>query len=89
MASDKAVTVVIEANDGIGAIDAMQAVLNAMKDIDTKAEMIGGNQIQWDISKNAPGYSVIMRDEGVGKPMKYVVGKAKRIRKTPPAEVQN
>jgi len=81
---------IIELNDGIGVIDGLEAILNAMKDLDTHGEMAGGNVIEWDLSKNVPGFNIKMRDECVGVPMKYIVWKAKRTRKspTPVSEVQ-
>lgn len=81
MENGKTTNVVIELNDGVGIIDGLGAILSAMKELDTKVEVLENHVLEWDISKNAPGYSVKMRDEGVGKPHKFVVGKAKR--KTP------
>ena len=75
MAITDRVDVVIEINDRIGIVDGLQAILNGLKEIDTQVE-VDGSAVQWDISKNAPGYRVIMRDEGVGSPSKFIVRKA-------------
>lgn len=73
--------VFIEIKDGLK-VDVVLGVLqDALKEIDTQCEVLEGNVVQWNISKNVPGYSVIMRDEGVGEPMKFVVGKAPRSKK--------
>ena len=69
-------------NDGLGVIEAMEAVIKAMKDISPEFSEENGI-LTWDVSKNAPGYSVKLVDEGVGKAQKIVVGKAKRVRKAP------
>ena len=74
MAKSKDTTFTIELHDGIGIVDAMQILQDALKEIDTKLEYSDG-YLEWDISKNVPGYSVKMRDEGVGYPQKFVVGK--------------
>ena len=80
MASAKINNVTIELHDGIGFVDALQILQEAMKEIDTKVEVLDGNMLEWDLSKHTPGYSVKMRDEGIGKPHKFVVGKAPRVR---------
>lgn len=73
--------VFIEIKDGLK-VDVVLGVLqDALKEIDTQCEVMEGNMVQWNISKNVPGYSVIMRDEGMGEPMKFIVGKAPRVRK--------
>ena len=72
----------IELNDGIGVADALQILQNALKEIDTKVEH-GDGYLEWDISKNVPGYSVKMRDVGVDCPKQFIIGKANRAcRKT-------
>lgn len=76
MASGKTTNVVIELNDGIGIVDGLGVILEALKEIDTKVEVLEGNVLEWDISKRTPEYSVKMRDEGIGKPHKFVVGNA-------------
>ena len=76
---EKQINLAIELNDGIKIIDGLNVILNAMKEISTKAEMPGGGVIEWDLSKNVPGYSMKMRDEGVNVPKKFIVGKAKRV----------
>ena len=77
MAKGKQTKVMIELNDGIGIVDGLAIVQQALKEIDTQMET-GEGYLEWDISKNVPGYSVKMRDEGVGQPHKFIVGKAKR-----------
>ena len=64
-------------NDGIGMIEAMETVIKAMKEIVPEFSSNDG-VLEWDVSKNVPGYSVKIYDEGVSKPQKIVVGKAKR-----------
>ena len=68
--------------DGIGLIDAMEVIIRAMKDIAPVCSEENG-VLTWDVSKNVPGYSVKLVDEGVGKAQKIYVGKAKRVRKAP------
>lgn len=68
---------VLIANDGIGVIEAMETVIKAMKDI-VPAFSSNDGVLEWDVSKNVPGYSVKIIDEGVGKAQRIVVGKAKR-----------
>ena len=80
MANGKDTTVTIELHDGIGIADGLEIVQDALKEIDTKLEC-GDGYLEWDISKNVPGYIVKMRDEGIGKPQKFIVGKAPRVRK--------
>ena len=80
MSKGKDTTVTIELHDGIGFVDALDILRDALKEIDTKLEQ-GDGYLEWDISKNVPGYSVKMRDEGVDKPRKFIVGKAHRARK--------
>ena len=76
MAKGKQTNVLIELNDGIGIVDGLEIVGKALKEIDTKIEF-GDGYLEWDISKNVPGYSVKMRDEGIGLPHKFIVGKAR------------
>lgn len=72
----------IEVNDDLGIVKALEVVREALREIDTKVENDSeSNAIQWDISKNVPGYSVVMRDEGFGLPTKFIVGKAPRVRR--------
>ena len=68
---------ILISNDGIGVIEAMETVVKAMKDIAPDFKSCDG-VLEWDISKNVPGYSVKIYDEGVSKPQRIVVGKAKR-----------
>ena len=81
MERSKTTNVVIELNDGIGIVDGLGVILEALKEIDTKVEVLEGNVLEWDISKRTPEYRVKMRDEGVGKPHKFVVGKANVTKK--------
>ena len=85
MSKGKTINVTLELNDGIGIVDGLQIVQNALKAIDTKCEIPENGVVEWDISKNVPGYIVKMRDEGIGAPTKFGVGKAKRVRKGTPA----
>lgn len=66
----------IELNDGIGIADGLDVVRNALREIDTKLEC-GDGYLEWDISKNVPGYIVKMRDDGIGYPHRFIVWKAK------------
>lgn len=81
MAKGKTVNIAIELNDGIGIADGLAVVQDALKEIDTQVEVLEDNMLQWDLSKHTPGYTVLMRDEGVGKPHKFIVGKAPRVRR--------
>lgn len=81
MSKQKVINVALELNDGIGIVDGLKIVQDALKEVNTKVEH-GDGYIEWDISYNVPGYSVKMRDEGVDKPTKFIVGKAKRSRKS-------
>ena len=83
MGYKKTVNVVLEINDDIGIVDGLKIVYDALQEIDTQVEVPEKGVVEWDISKNVPGYSVKMRDEGIGLPTKFVVGKAKRARKSP------
>lgn len=80
MAKGKTTKFEIELNDGIGIADGLDIVREALREIDTKLEC-GDGYLEWDISKNVPGYSVKMRDDGIGYPHKFIVGKAPRVRK--------
>lgn len=82
MANGKVKNVAIELRDGIGLADALCILQEALKEIDTKVEVLDENVLEWDLSKRTPGYSVKMRDEGIGQPHKFVVGKAPRVRKS-------
>ena len=77
---------IIVTNDGIGLIEAMETVIKAMKNIAPVYSEEDGKLI-WDVSKNVPGYSVKLVDEGVGEANRIVVGKAKRSRKAVPQAV--
>jgi len=79
---EKSNETIIVTNDGLGLIEAMEAVIKAMKDIAPEFSEKDG-VLTWDVSKNVPGYSVKLVDEGVGKAQKIVVGKVKRERKKP------
>ena len=79
---NKTTSVILELNDGINVADGMEIIMAALKDIEPKFNSPERGVLEWDVSKNVPGYSVKVRDEGVGKPHKYIVSKAKRVRKT-------
>ena len=85
MATSKTTKFEIELNDGIGIADGLDIVREALREIDTKLEC-GDGYLEWDISKNVPGYSVKMRDDGIGYPHRFIVGKAPRIRKAAPKD---
>lgn len=78
MAKLKDATIIVETHDYIGIGDAFGIIQEALKEISTEAEILDGNVIEWDVSKNVPGYSVKLRDEGVDKPRRIIVGKAKK-----------
>ena len=80
MAKGKQTTFTVELNDGIGIVDGLRIVQDALKEIDTKLEC-GDGYLEWDISKNVPGFSVKMRDDGIGYPHKFIVAKAPRVKR--------
>ena len=78
MSKGKDTTFVIELHDELGIVDGLDIVREALKEIDTKIEF-GDGYLEWDISKNVPGYSVKMRDEGIGYPGKFIVRKTNAV----------
>lgn len=75
MSKGKQDEVRIVMEDGIGFIDAMEIIKQAMKEI-APVNADGDGYLGWDMSKNVPGWKVEYRDYGVGKPGMYIVGKA-------------
>ena len=41
----------------------------------------GDGYLGWYMSSNVPGWTVEVRDYGVGKPQRVIIGKAPRVRK--------
>ena len=80
MAKGKTLEYVLELNDGITLLEGMEIYKQAMKDI-APVNVDGDGYLGWDMSSNVPGWTVELRDYGVGKPQRVIIGKAPRVRK--------
>ena len=80
MAKGKNSQYVFELNDGITLLDGREIYKQAMKDI-APVNVDGDGYLGWDMSSNVPGWTVEVRDYGVGKPQRVIIGKAPRVRK--------
>lgn len=80
MAKVKTTKFEIELNDGITLLEGMEIYKQAMKDI-APVNVDGDGYLGWDMSNNVPGWTVEVRDYGVGKPQRIIIGKAPRVEK--------